>query len=115
MPAMDVCEDDQSFTVRADVPGLKPSAVKLTVEKNTLCISGERPSSDMMESEAKKGVSWYRAERPHGAFRRCVTLPVHIDAAKVHASQADGVLTISLPKVAPAATAVKEIAIQSAL
>lgn len=109
-PAMDVSETAEAFTVRADVPGLKSSDVKLTLENNTLCIAGERPE---IGSDAK--VSWYRAERPRGAFRRCLTLPSTIDKAKVSAQHADGTLTITLPKHTPAAPTVNEIKIQSSL
>ena len=109
-PPMDISETADAFTVRADVPGLKAADVKLTLDNNTLCIAGERPE---IGTDAK--LSWYRAERPRGTFRRCVTLPSTIDKAKVSAHHADGTLTVTLPNHAPAAPAVTEIKIQSSL
>lgn len=92
-PPLNVWEDDQALYVAADLPGLDPASIDVTVtEGNQLTIQGERAAPDI------KGAVWVRQERPVGRFTRAVTLPALVDADKVEAVYTDGVLKLTLPK-----------------
>src|SRR5689334_8834507 len=69
-PNIDVYEDKDKVTVRAEVPGMKPEDIEVSVQGDTLTISGERKQ----EEEEKEG-EIYRAERFFGRFQRVITLP----------------------------------------
>ncbi len=92
-PMMNVTEDKDSFYVRAELPGLKADELGITVTNETLSISGERKLT--VEDEKAQ---YHRSEREGGKFSRIVTLPTQIDADKVEARCADGILTVTLPK-----------------
>ena len=97
VPAMDLVETDADFVLTADLPGMTEGEVSIEVERNVLTISGERKT----EHEAKKD-GYYRIERSAGAFARSLTLPDGVDAERVTASFANGVLDIHIPKPAQA-------------
>lgn len=92
-PAVDVSENKDSFTVRADLPGLQQEDIHVSLEDAVLTIQGERKS----ESEEKEN-SFYRVERSCGIFRRSIDLGRQLDATKIKASYRNGVLEIVLPK-----------------
>lgn len=98
-PAMDVSETKDAVVVKAEVPGMDPKDIQLSLQENTLTIKGEKKQEKEKE---EKGEHFYRAERSYGAFARAVRLPVSVDAEKVTATFKNGVLTVTLPK-APAA------------
>jgi len=84
-------EDEHALYVEADLPGIDAAALDINVtEGRTLSIRGERT--------APADRTWLRSERPVGAFSRTVTLPTLVDADKVEARYADGVLKLTLPK-----------------
>ena len=92
-PMLNVWEDDQALYVDADLPGIDPAKLDVTVtEGNQLSIQGERAAPDI------KGAVWVRQERPTGKFVRVVTLPSLVDADKVEAKYEHGVLRLTLPK-----------------
>lgn len=92
-PPLNVWEDDHALYVAADLPGLDPATIDVTVtEGNQLTIQGERAAPDI------QGAVWVRQERPVGRFARGVALPALVDADKVEAVYADGVLRLTLPK-----------------
>jgi HSP20 family protein len=96
-PAVDVAEDDKEVSVRAELPGIDPKDIDVTVVGNQVVISGEKRES----SETKeKGV--YHSETRYGSFRRTIPLPEGVDTEHVDAEYANGVLTLRLPKTAPA-------------
>jgi HSP20 family protein len=96
-PAVDVAEDDKEVSVRAELPGIDPKDLDVTVVGNQLILSGEKRES----SESKeKGV--FHSETRYGSFRRTVPLPEGVDTEHVDAEYAHGVLTLRLPKTAPA-------------
>jgi HSP20 family protein len=97
VPAMDLVETDEDFVLKADLPGMTENEVGIEVERNVLTISGERKT----EHEAKKD-GYYRIERNAGAFARSLTLPEGVDAERVTASFANGVLEVHIPKPAQA-------------
>jgi HSP20 family protein len=92
-PALDVAERDDAVEVKAELPGVKPQDIELTMQGNTLVISGQKK-----EETEQKEKNFYRSERRYGSFRRTIPLPAGVDAAKIDASHKDGVLTILLPK-----------------
>lgn len=92
-PAIDLFEDKESITVKAEMPGMKKEDIDLSVEGNTLSISGERRE----EKQTGQGAS-FRSERYFGKFYRSVTLPTAVDANRVVAKYKDGILTLTLPK-----------------
>jgi HSP20 family protein len=93
VPAMDLVETDDSFVLKADLPGLTEGDVNVEVEDNVLTVSGERKA----EHEDKRE-GYVRVERSYGTFRRSLTLPEGIDPEAVQASFENGVLEVRIPK-----------------
>jgi HSP20 family protein len=93
VPAMDLVETPEHFVLKADLPGLREQDVKIEVEENVLTISGER-----REEHETKREGYHRIERSTGAFSRSLTLPKGVDAGRISATFADGVLTVEIPK-----------------
>jgi HSP20 family protein len=94
-PAVDIKEEDTRYVIRADIPGVKPEDVEVTMENGVLTIRGERKFEETEERENFK-----RIERSHGIFYRRFSLPDNTDAEAVHASGKDGVIEITIPKTA---------------
>ena len=92
-PAVDVYENKDKITVEADLPGIDPEDVEITVDKNILTMRCERK----IEKE-EKGEKYFRAERMSGMFSRSFTLPTLIKTDEISASYNNGVLKISIPK-----------------
>jgi HSP20 family protein len=92
-PALDVCETDSSIQVKAEVPGIAPEDIEISLTGDTLTIKGQK-----REQEKKEGENYYRMERRYGSFHRAVRLPAPVDPAKVSATYKDGVLNVSLEK-----------------
>lgn len=92
-PPLNVYDDGESFIVRAEVPGVDPKAVDITVTGDTLSIRGERSAAGLPE-----GASYHRREINSGQFRRALTLPEQVDNTKVMASYQNGILEIRLPR-----------------
>lgn len=93
IPAIDVKEDNESMTIRAELPGLKKEDVKIKLREGVLTISGEKKFED-----EKKKDNYYRIERSYGNFARSFTLPNTVDGANVRANMKDGVLELTIPK-----------------
>jgi HSP20 family protein len=93
VPAMDLVETDGDYVLKADLPGLSESDVKIEVEDNVLTISGARKA----EHEDRKD-GYYRIERSSGSFRRSLTLPEGVDPEAVKATFERGVLEVHVPK-----------------
>jgi HSP20 family protein len=93
IPAMDLVETEADYVLKADLPGLSESDVKIEVEDNVLTISGERKAE---HEERKDG--YYRIERSSGSFRRSLTLPEGVNPEAVKATFDRGVLEVHVPK-----------------
>lgn len=93
MPSLDMSETDTHVVVRAEVPGVDPKDIDISVSGNILTVSGEKK-----ETTEQKGESWHHTERRFGSFRRSMQLPAYADAEKVSAEHAHGVLMIRLEK-----------------
>ena len=92
-PAINLTEEGNHLYVRAELPGVKPESLDISVIEGKLMIRGERK----IEEEDQK-TNYHRREREAGFFRRTIALPVRVDSGKVSASMKNGVLTITLPK-----------------
>ena len=104
LPSVDVFEDKESLKIVAELPGLKPEDVKITLENSTLTLRGEK--KQVAEEKTERV---HRYERSYGSFERSFSLPNSVDADKVAASFESGVLTITLPKAEKAK--LREIAV----
>lgn len=96
-PSVNVSETPETLVVTAEVPGLEPKEIDISVVGNTLTIRGEK----RIEKE-EKGKTWYRREISGGRFTRSFTLPASVDAEHVEATCKAGILTVTLPKRAEA-------------
>jgi HSP20 family protein len=95
-PALNVGMTGDAVEIYAFAPGIDPAKLEVSVDKGLLTITGERPS-DLPEDPEKTNV--YADERFTGAFRRVISLPEDVDAARVDAKYRDGVLRIAVPKL----------------
>ena len=92
-PAVDIIENERGIVIKAELPGIDPKDVTVTIDNNVLTLKGERH----VEKEAKKE-NFHRMERAYGVFARSFALPEHVDGAKVTAEFKDGLLTVTLPR-----------------
>lgn len=92
-PAVDIKEEGNRFVLIADVPGVDPKAIEITMENGVLTIKGERKRED-----SEEGNGYKRVERTVGTFYRRFSLPESADAQRITASGKNGVLEVSIPK-----------------
>jgi HSP20 family protein len=92
-PAVDIHEREDQLLLSVDLPGLTREQIGLEVDESTLTIEGERTPEGAPDH--------IRLERPMGRFRRSFRLRMMIDPSGVRASYRDGVLYVTIPKVAP--------------
>jgi HSP20 family protein len=92
-PPVDVSETDEAVLVRAEIPGVDPDKVEITIEGDVLTIRGEKPE----QREAQEH-DYYRVERHYGSFVRNIQLPAAVVKDKAEAVARHGVLTIRLPR-----------------
>ncbi|WP_298215141.1 Hsp20/alpha crystallin family protein [Acidocella sp.] len=107
-PSVDIAETDKAFTITAELPGLSTQDVDVSLDGNVLVIKGEKKNETKTEDK-----NYYLMERSYGAFQRRFALPEGIDRDGITASVDKGVLTVTLPKVAPSA-ATKKIEVKPA-
>jgi HSP20 family protein len=92
LPVVDIYEEPDVIRLVAELPGVKPEDVTISVEGNRLTIKGTK------EQVAEKAEKVHRYERTYGAFEREFRLSVSIDSSRITATYDLGVLTITLPK-----------------
>jgi HSP20 family protein len=92
-PPVDIYQNaDQELVLKAELPDIVPDDIELSVNNDTLTISGEkRFTNDVKEDQ------FHRIERRYGTFSRSFSLPSSVDAAKISAEHKNGVLTVRLP------------------
>ncbi len=95
VPAVDIEETPDEFSIKAELPGYSDKDVKIYVEKHVLHISGEAGS----DNEEKEGRKYLVRERRHTSFERTFSLPDGLDESKISAEFENGILTVSLPKL----------------
>jgi HSP20 family protein len=93
---MDAYRHDDSFVINLDLPGVDPSSIDLTVERNSLTVSAER------RWEPAEGDQVVASERRQGTFSRQLLLGDGLDADRIHANYENGVLTVMIPVAASA-------------
>lgn len=91
---LDVTEDDKAYTVKAEIPGVQKSDIKVSVDGNLVSISAEIKK----ETEEKEGKKLIRSERYYGSVSRSFSLDQDVDQAAAQAKYNDGVLELTLPK-----------------
>ena len=91
-PPINVFRSRDALVVKAEVPGVDPAGLEVSVEGRTLTLTGERPAPE------KGTVSYHRRERRFGKFSRTVQLPEESDGSKAVADCKNGVLTVTIPK-----------------
>jgi HSP20 family protein len=91
---MDVSENDTSYVVHADIPGVKKEDIKVSIDGNLVSIRAEVKK----EKEEKKGERTIRSERYYGEVYRSFTLSQDVDQKEATAHYKDGVLELTLPK-----------------
>jgi HSP20 family protein len=99
IPAIDLSETDTQIRVRAELPGIDPKDVDVSVSGDRLVIAGEKKSSTQ-----ESGEGWSHCESRYGAFSRAIPLPEPVDPAKVTARYDKGVLMVELTKSPSAAS-----------
>ena len=92
-PPFNLYDAGDRYLLSAQLPGMTPSDIDLTITGETLTMRGERK-----RPEGIKDDSYRRQERPMGRWARTITLPDRVDSAQVGASFSDGILTVALPK-----------------
>lgn len=105
-PPVDVWAQDDRYHLRVDLPGVPPESLTLEVEAGVLHVRGERRDAGVPRDQM------LRAERPHGRFMVAIALPPSVDPHGVEAHQRDGVLEISLRRVAAASAGRVRVALR---
>jgi len=90
---IDMYQTDDSVTVKASLPGIKPEEVEITISGDTLTIKGETKTEEEMKKE-----NYFRHEISYGAFSRSILLPSSLQTDKAEATFDNGVLTLNIPK-----------------
>jgi HSP20 family protein len=93
VPPVDIFEDSEAIRIMAELPGVRPDDVKISLEGNVLTIHGQK---QQIAEERTERV--HRYERTYGVFERTFSLPASVDANKIKAQYDVGVLTVTLPK-----------------
>ncbi len=102
-PEIDIFEREGKIIVRADLPGLRPEDVEVSVEGDVLTIKGKREEEREVKEE-----NYYRSERAFGEFFRTVQLPEGVATDAIEATCQNGVLEVAVPRpAAPEPTSVK--------
>lgn len=94
-PAVDIREEDDHYLLSADIPGVDPKEIEVTMDKGILSIRGARPAGEKAARE-----NYRRTERCHGTFHRRFSMPDDADPEAIEARGSNGVLEISIPKLA---------------
>jgi HSP20 family protein len=92
-PAVDVYQDKDNVTVEAELPGISPENVKVSVENDVLRLEGS--SEKKTEIDEK---NFYRKEVRSGSFHRAIPLPAAVNGAQAEASYEGGILKVVIPK-----------------
>jgi HSP20 family protein len=92
-PALNLYDVGDHYRLMAQLPGVLPEEVDLSITGETLTMHGERKRPDGVADE-----SYRRQERPFGRWTRTVTLPDRVESSQVSASFANGILTVTIPK-----------------
>ena len=92
-PVVDMFEENDSFVIKAELPGMDKKDISVDVKDRVLTLKGERKYENEVKAE-----NYYRRERSYGKFQRAFTLPADIDPNEIKADFKDGLLKIEVPK-----------------
>lgn len=104
---VDIEEGDDGYTVTAEIPGMDEKDVEVSLVEKTLTISGQKEEE---RKESKK--DYHLQERHFGSFRRSFGLPDDVDAGKITANFAKGILTVEMPKTKRAKSKKRVISVE---
>ena len=93
IPALDISETQNQVVVRAEVPGINPKDIDISLSGDVLTLKGEKKAE-----REEKGKNYHLVERSYGSFSRSLRLPAAVDADKIEATYKDGILIIACPK-----------------
>jgi len=93
VPPVDVRETKETLEIAAELPGVDPKTVEVSVEGGILTLKGSRTFE-----KAAEGETYHRVERAYGAFERSFTLPGNVEAERIQATYRNGVLHLTVPK-----------------
>jgi HSP20 family protein len=105
-PRVDTSETEKAYEVSVELPGVEEKDIKLSIDNDTLTISGEKKSS-----REDKQRNYHVSECSYGSFQRSFTLPDNVAQDKIAAAFDKGVLKVTLPKTAPTASKQRTIPI----
>ena len=108
-PRVDLAESEEAYEISAEMPGLKEDEIEVNVTDDVLSVKGEHKS----EAE-KKDERYHVRERSYGSFQRSFRLPANADADGVSARFENGVLSVTVPKLAEAKAQSRKIAVEKA-
>ena len=94
-PAIDMYEDKDNIIVETQLGGINPENVDISIENNVLCLKGESEKKSEVDDK-----NYYRKEIRRGSFYRSISLPTKVDGESAKAINEDGILRITIPKVA---------------
>lgn len=97
-PAADLYETDDEFVLEMEMPGFNKDDIEVTVEHGILSVSGRRTA----EREEGERLTYHVRERSYDRFNRSFSLPRSVDAEHVNAEYRNGILRVTLPKLAEA-------------
>jgi HSP20 family protein len=92
-PSLDVSETKGDLVVKAELPGIDPKDIDISLNEGVLTIKGEK-----RQEKEEKEEGYHLIERSYGSFTRSIRLPREIQNEKINASYKNGVLKITLPK-----------------
>jgi len=93
VPTVDIAETNDAIVVNAEIPGIEPENIGISLSGDILTIEGEKKQKNEEKEE-----KYYRMERNYGNFSRSVRIPVEIQSEKINAKYKNGTLKITLPK-----------------
>jgi len=94
VPAVDIQEAADNYVIHADIPGVDPKDIEITMEKGVLSIQGQRKDETKVSHE-----NYQRVERVQGLFSRRFNLPEQVDTESISATGKNGVLEVIIPKL----------------
>lgn len=106
LPRVEVRDNGKNFLVSAELPGMTEKDINLSLDNNTLIIEGERKNESKVEEK-----DYYRSEFSYGSFYRAIPLSSEVNPDKVMANYENGVLKVTLDKVAESKVKTKKIEI----
>jgi HSP20 family protein len=94
-PNVDICEASDAVMIRVELPGIEPADMRITIQGNVLRVQGTKREPAAVRAR----LSYYCLERRYGKFDRQIAIDWVVDARRAHATLADGILTIQMPRI----------------